>query len=110
MKQSIWLSYDLGISGDYEGLYAWLDDQDARECGDSVAYFTFSHDGSLIESLKATLRSAVSMNKRTRIYAVYRVDGKMKGRFIFGGRKRAPWEGYGEHEEQDEDETDAQAP
>ena len=109
MKQSIWLSYDLGISGDYEGLYSWLDDQGAKECGDSVAYLPFTYDGNLIESLKADLRKAVSMNKRTRIYAVYGDDGKMKGRFIFGGRKRAPWEGYGVHEEQDEDETDAQA-
>lgn len=109
MKQTIWLSYDLGVRGDYEGLYSWLDDQGAKECGDSVAYLTFSHDGSLIESLEEALRSAVSMNKRTRIYAVYQVDGKTKGRFLFGGRKRAPWEGYGAHEEQGEDEADVQA-
>ena len=28
----IWLSFDLGISGDYEGMYAWLDDKNAQEC------------------------------------------------------------------------------
>ena len=33
----IWLSFDLGVSGDYEGTYAWLDDKSARECGSSVA-------------------------------------------------------------------------
>ena len=109
MKQIIWLSYDLGVRGDYEGLYSWLDDHGAKECGDSVAYLAFSHEGNLIESLKADLRGAISMDKRTRIYAVYRVDGKTKGRFLFGGRKRAPWEGYGAHEEQDEDEADVQA-
>ncbi len=109
MKKFIWLSYDLGINGDYEGLYSWLDDRDAQECGDSVAYLPFSYDGDLVESLKAELRSAVSMNKRTRIYAVYKDDGRLKGRFMFGGRRRAPWEGYGAHEEQDEDEADVHA-
>ena len=112
MKKFIWLSYDLGVTGDYEGLYSWLDDRGAKECGDSVAYFPFSHDGDMIESLKADLGSVVSLNKRTRIYVVYKDEGKLKGRFIIGGRKRAPWEGYGAHEEQDEDgdETDVPAP
>ena len=35
--------------------------------------------------------------------------GRLKGRFMFGGRRRAPWEGYGAHEEQDEDEADVHA-
>lgn len=35
MKQLIWISYDLGVSGDYENLYAWLDDHGAKECGQS---------------------------------------------------------------------------
>ena len=37
MKKFIWLSYDLGIGGDYESLYSWLDNHEAKECGDSVA-------------------------------------------------------------------------
>ena len=110
MKMFIWLSYDLGIRGDYEGLYAWLDDHDARECGDSVAYLAYSYDGSLPDSLKSDLHSAISIDKRTRIYAVYRNrKGSLKGRFIIGGRKRAPWEGYGSHEGQDEDDADSHA-
>lgn len=36
----IWLSFDLGVSGDYEGMYAWLDDKRAKECGSSVASYT----------------------------------------------------------------------
>jgi hypothetical protein len=43
MKQRIWLSFDLGIKGDYQSLYKWLDARKARECGDSVAYFTFEY-------------------------------------------------------------------
>lgn len=29
----MWLGYDLGVKGDYPGLYAILDDHDAIECG-----------------------------------------------------------------------------
>ena len=32
---TVWISYDLGIRGDYEGLYAWLDSHRAKECGDA---------------------------------------------------------------------------
>ena len=46
MESFVWMSYDLGVSGDYEGLYAWLDDHNAKECGNSVAWvFSFSYDG-----------------------------------------------------------------
>jgi hypothetical protein len=27
VKSTIWLSYDLGGSGDYEGMYSWLDNR-----------------------------------------------------------------------------------
>ena len=103
MKKTVWMSYDLGVSGDYEGLYAWLDDLDAKECGNSVAYFSFPYDGDLLEALKAEIEEAVSLNKRTRIYIIYRDDKKMKGRFIIGGRKSAPWDGFGTHEADSDD-------
>ena len=28
MKKAIWISYDLGIGGDYDGLYRWLANHD----------------------------------------------------------------------------------
>jgi hypothetical protein len=34
-----WLSYDLGIEGDYAPLYRWLDNVSAKDCGDSLATF-----------------------------------------------------------------------
>lgn len=102
---SIWMSYDLGVAGDYEGLYAWLDDHDAEECGNSVAWFSFSHEGDVLESLKAEIESVVSLNKRSRIYVVYKDedDGRRKGRFIIGKRKSAPWDGFGTHEADSDD-------
>ena len=44
MGKFIWLSYDLGIRGDYESLYSWLDDHEAKECGDSVAFLSFLYE------------------------------------------------------------------
>ena len=95
MKRLVWISYDLGASGDYEGLYAWLDDHDAKECGDSVACLRFSYEGDILEALEKDIRDAVSLNKRSRIYVVFSGQNNVRGRFVIGRRKRGPWEGYG---------------
>lgn len=108
MKSVIWLSYDLGVNGDYDGMYAWLDNHDAKECGSSVAYLHFDHDGDLPASLKSDLESVVALNKRSRIYVVYTKDQKISGRYIIGHRKGAPWEGFGDKEETEEDLGDTQ--
>ncbi|SLM29814.1 conserved hypothetical protein [Desulfamplus magnetovallimortis] len=101
MKQSIWISFDLGVRGDYEGLYQWLDSKGAIECGDNFAFFKYESSGDIIENLKNEIEESIEINKKTRIYIIYRngVDAKMKGRFIFGTRKAAPWTGYAEHQE-----------
>jgi hypothetical protein len=49
------MSYDLGVSGDYEGLYRWLDDHEAQECSSSMAMIRFECK----ESLKAELERAL---------------------------------------------------
>lgn len=101
----VWLSFDLGVSGDYEGMYAWLDEKGAKECGDSVASFMFPGDnGDLVASLKSELENEVKLNKRSRIYVVYNHGGKYKGKFVVGGRKNPPWDGYGIHEDAGDDE------
>ena len=66
MKSTIWISYDLGVNGDYDGLYAWLDIQGAKECGSSVAYLTYHHVDDLMESLRSEIAGAVSLDKRSR--------------------------------------------
>ena len=105
MEKLIWLSYDLGIRGDYQGLYSWLDDHAAKECGDSVASLRFLYEGEdFSEALKTELKEEVSLDKHSRIYIVWRENGKLKGRFLFGKRKRAPWTGYGTLLEELEDE------
>ncbi len=98
MKKAVWLSYDLGVRGDYTSLYEWLDNLDAKECGDSIAFFKYEvKSGEVLKNkIKKDLSDNVTLEKRDRIYIMY-LDSKkkMKGSFIFGRRKSSPWEGYG---------------
>jgi hypothetical protein len=95
-KPTIWISHDLGVRGDYEGLYAWLDAHGAKECVNSLAVLKFEYTNSLIEELEKELKESVIVDKRTRIYVIYRdrTTGRNKGTFLFGGRKAASWAGY----------------
>ncbi|MCY4214583.1 MAG: hypothetical protein OXF68_13300 [Gammaproteobacteria bacterium] len=101
--KSIWLSYDLGVQGDYEGLYAWLDDHQAKECGSSVAFFKYDFQGDLTESLMSDIGGAVSLDKRSRFYVIFKEKDRMKGAYLKGRRKTAPWEGHGANGESAED-------
>jgi hypothetical protein len=55
MNKALWLSYDLGVKGDYEGLYAWLDDHNAEECGNSVAFLHYEYCTEIFSELKDDL-------------------------------------------------------
>jgi hypothetical protein len=101
MKTSIWMSFDLGIQGDYDGLYQWLDSHGAIECGENVAYFKMESNASDVgEDIKKQLQGIVKDGPKTRIYIIRRVkmpnnkDTKMMGRFIFGQRKAPVWAGF----------------
>ncbi|MBT9096942.1 hypothetical protein [Methylovulum psychrotolerans] len=105
MKQAIWLSYDLGVRGDYEGLYAWLDKHQAKECGDNIAHFIYDYTDSLRDDLKADLAQAVQLDKRSRLYVIYQNSDTqtIKGTFLFGGRKASPWLGFADATEEQTD-------
>ena len=94
-SKTFWLSYDLGLKGDYEGLYQWLDGHQAKECGNALAVFKRDvSGGTFVEDIKRDLTDSIKFKDSDRIYLIWR-DGKLnKGKFIVGGRKRAPWEGY----------------
>lgn len=103
MEKGIWISYDLGIQGDYSHLYAWLDNHDALECGDSLAYLKYTipnemEDAEFLDYLKKDLEQSVSFKPGDRIYVIRRIKNASgsNGKFILGSRKAAPWEGYGE--------------
>jgi len=70
MKQAIWISYDLGIKGDYPELYRWLDTHKAKECGNSFAYITYQYNTDISKELKADLIKNIAFNPGDRIYAL----------------------------------------
>lgn len=86
-RSRYWISFDLGFLTDHERLYEWLDSNEAKECGDSVATFLSTKTKSQIAKELVAL-----VDKDTRLYLI---DLKSGGRFISGKRKRkAPWDGY----------------
>jgi hypothetical protein len=106
MKNFVWVSFDLGVKGDYEGMYAWLDSHGAKECGDGLACFWYEHGGKLLPRLTKDFRDHVTIDSRSRIYVIQLVEGEMKGKFIIGRRRNPPWSGFAPAGEQSED-TDA---
>jgi len=107
MEKSVWLSYDLGVKGDYDALYAYLDDRKAIECGDSFAFFRVEFSGSdqeFEQKIKSDIQSTVRLSKTDRIYIIYRKNDKgVVGKFITGRRKASPWQGYGQQKEAEDD-------
>lgn len=104
-QKTFWISYDLGIKGDYPGLYTWLDNQHAKECGDSLAVFhrkltpNIDTVNTIVSQIESEISAQVKMLETARIYLIFKEDKTelVKGKFLFGGRKRAPWEGYGKY-------------
>lgn len=107
MKKTIWISFDFGLKGDYQGLYTWLDTHNAKDCGSNFACLKIQYPNdntdkntSFTDFLKEDINDNVKLSKNDRLYIVYKdnVSGKMKGRWISGNRKAAAWDGYGKLE------------
>jgi hypothetical protein len=94
------LSYDLGLKGDYNGLYIWLDKKGAIECGSNLAalalHVEYTDFENVYNVLKLEIASSFKIEVTDRLYMIMKdsTDNMMKGRFLFGLRRRAPWEGY----------------
>lgn len=100
VEKHIVLNYDLGFKGDYQNLYAFLDEHKAVDCGNCNAAFamSFSKDDFdvIYTELRQALEQKIQIEPNDRIYmTVTDATNKMKGKFLFGYRKRAIWEGYG---------------
>ena len=97
-----WLAFDLGFGADYDELFEWLDEKDAKECTPNVATFTTSKS---VKTIQEELSDVLSDNKKARLYIVFNKQGETAGRWIVGKRKAAPWAGFFIPEsEQEEDE------
>jgi len=104
MKHFIWMAFDLGVRGDFEGMYEFLDAHKAKECGDSVGAFLYEYQGDLVRELTKDLKKSVEFDKRSRVYAIFPgQDGKYKGRFVVGRRKSPAWAGHGPSQGDEED-------
>jgi len=103
-RKGVWITYDLGIRGDYEGMYSFLDKHNATECGDSAAFLTFDFSDDIVREFNDAINEAVTFDKRCRVYLIFpKAEGGCKGRFIIGRRKPPPWAGYGSNESSEED-------
>jgi hypothetical protein len=98
MEKTIWLSFDLGIRGEYPQFYTWLDSREAKECGDNLAVLKYSIESheDLIEKLTTDLKAHIHFKPSDRVYVVYHDEDNQlnKGKFIIGSRKKAIWNGY----------------
>ncbi len=94
MKMAIWLSYDLGIDGDYMNLFHWLDSKEAKECVGNFSFFYYEYEKNILDEIKRDLSAAMNLRLQDRIYIVRVENGKSIGSFIKGQRKVAPWLGY----------------
>ncbi len=95
-----WLSFDLGLRGDYESLYTWLDSRGAKECGTNMATF---RSESTRDQLTRELRKVVDLKRNPRLYIINMREG---GRWVAGKRTVAPWTGYGQLGTEPGDERD----
>ena len=107
-KSKVWISYDLGVRGDYDGMYQFLDSHNAKEAGDALAVLDYEYKRMLPDELRAELKKAVKTDRRSRVYIIYREKEAdiNRGKFIIGGRKTPPWSGYSVSDSGDEDRED----
>ena len=100
---NVWLTYDLGIKGDYPGLYKWLDTFKAKECGNNLAFLKFEYKTDIVKEILEQMTKNVNLKNGDRIYIITNFDNnatsKVLGRFIYGNRKANPWEGYAQTED-----------
>ena len=103
-KFSIWLIYDLGFRADYKSLFTWLANKDAQECGNNTAFFEYDVSSNtnmvLLKTLKDDLLKNVSLGNTDRIYVIFKERNGVGsgGVFLHGGRRQAPWSGYGQQQ------------
>lgn len=100
MKQGIWISYDLGIKGDYPSLYTWLDEHKAKECGDSLAFLNYEYKADLFGELKKDLENVIDLKNGDRLYVIFKGEDNYIGKFLRGSRKSTPWAGYSPSKEE----------
>ena len=91
-----WLSFDCdgSDSANYKELYAWLEEHNAQECGNSAAFIdNYLYKDDFIKEVSASLNKIPHV-KKIYICAEDDTDGRFYGRFIKGSRNMNQWHGY----------------
>lgn len=94
----LWITFDLGLSSDYQNMYRWLDKHNAEKCTDCTCVIRdYEYDGSgedsFIQYLKQDISSTVSLREKDVIYVIYKFGDTIRGRFLFGTRGIPQWRG-----------------
>lgn len=110
MKKTIFISYDFGMKGDYEGLFKWLDENNAEERGYGIGIIKeYSYDNLIktdlefLRSVRNELKDKIKVGSNDRIYMIWNSleTNKIKAGFLFGKRKQSPWTGYAQNNQLD---------
>jgi len=87
-----WISFDLGLMGDYSHFYEWLDTHNAEECGAGTAAIVSMKS---LDAIVAEMKEILRDTPRARAYILSKLpDGRFGGKFVVGGRRKAPWAGF----------------
>jgi len=106
--KAIFITFDFGIKGDYEGLYKWLDEHEAQERGYGIAFIKayqckdqIKTDIGFVKEIRESISKLTTLGKSDRIYMIWNSfeASKMKAAFLFGKSKQAPWTGFAQNNE-----------
>ena len=94
--KGFWICFDLGLKGDYPGMYKYLDSHKGIECGGNIAYMKREIVPNFKEIVRQEIIASVKINSDDRVYLIYKEPQSTNtcGYFIFGGRKKADWDGF----------------
>lgn len=108
MIKNIFVTFDFGMKGDYDGLFKWLDENNAEERGYGVARIpsynldkNITTDLAVLKSVRETLKERINIGNSDRIYLMWPSLEKksLAAGFAFGKQKQAPWEGFAHNTE-----------
>lgn len=116
MKKTIFISYDFGLKGDYEGLFKWLDENEAEERGYGIGVIKeYAYDENIIKTdndffkfIKDELTQRIKVGSSDRLYMIWNSleSDKIKAGFLFGKHKQSPWTGYAQNNQVENFELD----
>lgn len=100
IKKSFWLDFDLSNQQITKALFTWLDLKAAEQCASETAYFKldvpehYTRD-EISEWVKKDILKLVPATDLDTLYLIFQDEkGRLVGRYLSGGRRRAPWVGF----------------